>query len=96
MPFEWADAKERSNISKHGVSFALAQQIFDGPVVTLEDDRFDYGERRQVSIGCVGEIVVLAVVHTDRNGSVRIISARTASRKERLNYERAIRQGPRA
>lgn len=51
MPFEWADAKERSNISKHGVSFALAQQIFDGPVVTLEDDRFDYGERRKVSIG---------------------------------------------
>ena len=94
MSFEWSLDKERSNIAKHGVSFALALRIFEGPVVTVEDTRFDYGEVRHISVGRVEEIVVLTVVHTDRSGRVRIISARVASRKERLRYERALRQAP--
>jgi len=94
MPYDWDPEKEQSNIAKHGVSFAYAQRIFEGPIVTVEDDRFDYGEVRRVSIGQVDAMVILTVVHTDRAGRVRIISARAASRKERLRYERAIRKGP--
>lgn len=91
--YEWDLEKEQSNIAKHGVSFAFAQRIFEGPVVTADDLRFDYGEVRSISIGQADGVVVLTVVHTGRNGHTRIISARRASRKERMRYERALRKG---
>jgi hypothetical protein len=89
--YEWDDTKNALNIAKHGVSFELAQRIFDGAVLTVRDDRKDYGEVRKVSIGMVDDIAVLTIVHTDRQGKVRIISARPASERERRRYEEAIR-----
>jgi uncharacterized DUF497 family protein len=89
--YEWDDTKNAINIAKHGVGFRLAQRIFDGPVLTVRDDREDYGEVREISIGMVDGIAVLTVVHTDRQGKVRIISARPASERERRLYEEAIR-----
>lgn len=88
---EWDDAKNLQNIAKHGVSFELAQRIFDGPVLTWIDDRRDYGEQREVSIGMVDGVLVLTVAHTDRSGVRRLISARPASRRERSRYEQALR-----
>lgn len=88
---EWDDAKNRQNIEKHGVSFELAQRIFDGPVFTWIDDRQDYGERREISIGKVDGAIMLTVAHTDRSGVRRFISARRASRRERSRYEEALR-----
>jgi uncharacterized protein len=90
MLFEWDDAKERSNIGKHGVGFESAKRIFEGPVLTLIDDRKQYGEIRMRSIGKVDGVVVLAVIHTERSGKIRIISARPADRIERKNYEEAL------
>jgi uncharacterized DUF497 family protein len=84
--FEWDDDKNRLNIEKHGVSFDTACRIFDGFVFTVRDQRFDYGEVRDISIGEVGDLTVLTVVHTDRNGITRLISARAASRSERKRY----------
>lgn len=92
MPFEWDEAKNRSNIHKHGISFEQAIQIFDGPVVSWADDRRDYGEARTISVGMMMTIAILTVVHTDRRGAMRIISARTASRAERRLYEKALQQ----
>ena len=92
MEFEWDDWKNRSNIHKHGISFDLALSIFEGPVYTWTDDRQAYGEVRQVSIGSIENAAVAVVVHTDRNGVIRIISARRASRKEKRLYEEALRQ----
>ena len=92
MTFEWDDDKNRANIEKHGVSFATAVRIFDGPVVTAEDARFEYGEVRENSIGMIDGLAVLTVTHTDRDGRTRIISARPASRAERSQYEQALRQ----
>jgi uncharacterized protein len=89
--FEWDEAKNRANIAKHGISFQTAIGIFDGPVLTDIDDREDYGEDREISLGMIGATVVLAVVHTDRFGKVRIISARPATRPERYRYEEEIR-----
>ena len=89
---EWGDAKNRQNIEKHGVSFDLAQRIFDGPVLTWIDDRQDYGELREISIGKVDGAIMLTVAHTDRSGVRRLISARRASRRERSRYEEALRQ----
>ena len=90
MPFEWDEKKNSGNVRKHGISLEQAAQIFDGPVLTWTDDREDYGEVRQVSIGKLGGIAIVAVVHTDRRGVTRIISARAASRAERRFYEEAL------
>lgn len=61
--FEWDDAKNASNIAKHGLSFNKASQIFDGPVVTAIDDRFDYGEVRRISIGAIGPAIIIVVTY---------------------------------
>ena len=84
--FEWDDAKNRSNIRKRGIGFDTAERIFPGVVVTeIDGRRKGYGETRYCSIGAVqGGIVVVA--HTRRNGRIRLISARPASRKERRKY----------
>lgn len=42
----WDEAKRTENLRKHGLDFLDAESVFDGPTVTLEDDRFDYGEQR--------------------------------------------------
>ena len=84
------EAKNLINIAKHGVSFELAVRIFDGPVLSWLDQRTDYGELRGVSIGMIDQAAVLTVVHTDRSGRVRIISARPASRAERSRYDQAL------
>ncbi|MCT8266652.1 BrnT family toxin [Afifella sp. JA880] len=92
MLFEWDPAKARTNIAKHGVSFERAVQVFEGPVLTYVDQRFGSGDVREIAIGCIGDTVILTVIHTDRNGVTRIISARPASRAERRRYEQALRQ----
>lgn len=92
MKFEWDEAKNRQNIAKHGLRFEDAQKIFDGFTVDRIDDRFDYGEERTISIGLLAGVAVLAMVHTDRGGVCRIISARPAKDKERQIYATAIQQ----
>lgn len=93
MDFEWDEAKNRRNIEKHGIGFIRASKIFDGPVLEAVDDRTDYGELRIKSLGLLDGRLLLAVIHTDRNGVRRLISARVANRKERRRYEEALRQG---
>lgn len=90
--FEWDEDKNLNNIGKHGVSFETASRIFEGFVFTVTDSRFDYGEVREISIGAIGNLAVLTVVHTDRDGRKRIISARPASRSERKRYEDEIQK----
>ena len=84
--FEWGDEKNATNLKKHGISFEEAIAIFDGPVLTNVDDRFDYGEIREISIGFLGDTVVLSVTHTERDQRKRLISARKASRAERRMF----------
>lgn len=91
MRFEWDEDKNRRNIARHGVAFEDARRIFDGPVLTWIDDRHDYGETREISLGLLDALAVLLVVHTERGGRIRLISARRATRQERRRYEAAIR-----
>ncbi len=64
----------------------MATTVFEGDVITAEDLRRDYGEVRKISIGEIKEGLAVVVVHTERKGSIRIISARLASTKERKIY----------
>ncbi|WP_320196803.1 BrnT family toxin [Agrobacterium rosae] len=90
--FEWDKEKNTLNLEKHGIGFSLAVRIFDGPVLTWIDDRNDYAETRYHSIGQIDGLVVLAVIHTDRAGKTRLISARAANRRERRRYDEEVRK----
>jgi hypothetical protein len=85
MNFEWDDIKRKSNIEKHGIDFIDAPIIFDSYTLTIEDDRYDYGEERFVSFGILEERVVV-VVHTENEDSIRIISIRKATKNEEKAY----------
>ncbi len=86
MKFEWDEPKNQANINKHGISFERAITIFAGTIISAPDIRYDYGESREVTIGMMDDCVIIVVVHTDRQGVIRIISARPANRKEREKY----------
>ncbi|MGG6241061.1 BrnT family toxin [Nodosilinea sp. AN01ver1] len=85
MDFAWDDAKRLSNLQKHGVDFADVTALFDGDILTVEDDRYSYGEQRFVTFGLLQGRVV-AVVHTERENRIRLISARKATRYEQRIY----------
>jgi uncharacterized protein len=86
--FEWDADKEAANLQKHGVSFAQATAAFGDPFA-LEwiDDRQDYGEERVILLGMT-DSQLLAVVYTERESRLRIISARRATRYEQETYSR--------
>ena len=90
MIFEWDQEKSESNQNKHGVSFDLASQAFlDEQAFFVQDDRFDYGEQREILIGRPQGLPsdVLLVVFTERKTeTIRLISARKANRKEQGWY----------
>ena len=90
MTYEWDEAKNRSNFAKHGLDFADAEQVFSGPCVTFVDDRFNYGEKRFITLGLLASRVVV-IAHTPRSGSVtRIISMRKANRREQKIYQKRL------
>ena len=61
MKYGWDEAKNRKNVAKHGLSFEDAETVFSGPCVSFEDDRFDYGEERLITLGLLGgRLVVIA------------------------------------
>ena len=86
--FEWDDKKECLNVKKHGVSFAEAATVFgDQFSVTIYDPLHSQEEERFVILGMSRKNRILVVVHTERNGRIRIISARKATKTERKQYE---------
>lgn len=88
MKFEWDPQKESININKHGISFQQAREALTcGMVVVLKEDD-DYDEGRFVFLGMCGKLNILVVVAAYPGETVtRIISARKATKKERLFYE---------
>ena len=89
MDFEWNEAKRQANLAKHGVDIFVAALIFEGPTITTEDRRHDYGEVRCRSIGMVDDVCYV-VIHTDRNGVTRLISAWEGGRRDRRKLEAGI------
>lgn len=86
--YEWDENKNRLNLEKHGISFSLATEVFSDEMAITQFNQEKNGELRSQIIGSVaGAVVILFVVFTERNTKIRIISARKASKKERLAYE---------
>lgn len=86
--YEWDEAKAALNFGKHGVTFNEASTVFDNPQadVTYDPDH-SQDEDRYLIIGHSARGRVLIVSHTERDELTRIISARTATRRERRSYE---------
>ena len=86
--FEWDPKKARMNIKTHGVSFDEASTAFRDPLSqTIDDPLHAEDEERFVLIGRSIQGRLLVIVHTDRGERIRVISARLATKKERLRYE---------
>jgi uncharacterized DUF497 family protein len=86
--FEWDPAKARQNRHKHRVSFEEAATVFGDPLaLTYPDPDHSMSERRFITIGMSSTNRVLMVAHTDREESIRIISARKTTQLERKHYE---------
>ena len=85
MKFEWDEAKRYTNLRNHKLDFADVEIVFTGITFTFEDDRFEYGEVRFVTLGLLREIVVV-IAHTERNDMVRVISMRKATKNEQRLY----------
>ena len=93
MEFEWDPEKAAANVKKHGVEFAEAMTIFgDALELTIRDPDHSEDERRFLSIGLSAGGRLLVVAYTERAGRTRIINAREASSKERMNYESTIQR----
>ncbi|MBE9190482.1 BrnT family toxin [Gloeocapsopsis crepidinum LEGE 06123] len=88
MEFEWDQSKAAANLKKHGVSFEEAKTVFNNPLaVIFDDEAHSVDERREIIIGHSQQNQLLLIAFTERPGSIRIISARLATRKEREDYE---------
>jgi len=88
LDFQWDENKARTNLAKHGVSFDEATTVFADPLsLTIPDPAHSQMEDRLIVLGHSHQRKLLVVVHTERGDSIRIISARRASRRERTTYE---------
>jgi len=88
MKFEWDPDKSGANLKKHGISFHEAATVFGDPLaITFNDPDHSIGEHRFLTFGHSSTNQLIAVVHTERLGKTRIISARRATKQEREIYE---------
>ena len=89
--FSWDDAKNRSNIRKHGVSFEEARTVFfDDAARIIDDPDHSQREERFLLLGMSGRFRLLLVCHCYRESQeqIRIISARKATAAEAQHYRR--------
>jgi uncharacterized protein len=91
IKFEWNPIKATSNVKKHGVSFEEAKSVFydEFAVQFFDANNSELGEDRFLMLGLSNELRMLMVCHCERcsGDTIRIISARKATKKERKFYE---------
>jgi len=90
--FEWDPVKAKTNLSKHGVSFEEASEIFLDPLQLSLIDEHSEHEERWITLGTTKDHKLRLVVHTfltyyQEQVTVRIISARAATAHEQRQYE---------
>ena len=88
MDFEWDRSKARENARKHGFSFEEASQAFiDELSSVVADPDHSVDEERFILFGKTFQEQFLVIAFTERDGRIRIISARPMTRREREAYE---------
>jgi len=85
MQYEWEDKKRLINLAKHGIDFTGLSSFDWDTALEIVDDRIDYGEIRTNAIGFLRERLVV-LTYTAREGRIRVITLRKATRKEERFY----------
>ena len=89
MNFEWDYKTAAVNLAKHGISFEEAATGFGDPLsMTISDPDHSEEEDRFILLGITYKGRLVVVVHTERDETIRIISARIATKAERRDYEK--------
>ena len=94
LHFEWDINKNAINIKKHNISFEEAKTVFyDDEALVINDPDHSQDEERFIILGTSTKSNVLVVCHCfrDNDSTIRIISARKATKRESLFYYREIR-----
>jgi uncharacterized DUF497 family protein len=90
LDFVWDARKATRNMERHQVSFEEAATVFDDPLfITFFDDEHSLDEERYITLGLSNRGRLLMLAHTEREGRIRIISAREATKKEEKFYAEA-------
>lgn len=88
LTFEWDEVKAKENLMKHKVPFDEGKTVFNDPfLLTYPDADNSETEERYVNIGVSAKDRILVLIHTERQGKIRIISCRKATARERRDYE---------
>ena len=89
LVFEWDSKKAGANHRKHGISFEEARTVFEDPLAAIfVDEEHSARENREIIIGHTGLGRLVLVSFTERRqGHIRMISARRATRREQSDYE---------
>jgi uncharacterized protein len=90
ITFAWDDAKAASNVRKHGLSFHEAITVFLDPLAIILEDSTAAGEQRQVIIGRSLRLRTVLAVFVERGETVRIVTAREATKHEKRRYEEGV------
>jgi uncharacterized DUF497 family protein len=92
LEFEWDPSKAEANLSKHAVSFEEAMTVFADPLARIfNDDEHSSDEQREIIIGHSAQRNLVLVSFTSiEDDSIRILSARKATRAERKEYEENV------
>lgn len=86
--FEWDEAKRHTNLDEHGLDFLDADLVLEGPHLLTEARTVD-GEVRHLAIGRIAGRHV-AMIFTERDGAIRVISLRKARQREREQHQAAF------
>ena len=85
----WGETKQKKNLKDHGIDLTEVACVFDAPMVTVEDEREQYGEQRLRSLGWFRNRVVF-LVWTERDDGARVISCRYGDKNETRAYFEAL------
>jgi len=89
LMFGWSRRKDRINLAKHGIAFSEATSVFSDPLAKIFSDEDHSGEeQREIIIGHsqAGRLLLVCFAE-QKEGRVRIISARRATKREQHDYE---------
>lgn len=88
LRFEWDPEKARTNLTKHGVDFEEAQDVFADPLsLTTDDPEHSLDESRLFIVGVSRRGRLLVISHTAQGDMIRLVGARRATPRERFAYE---------
>lgn len=89
MEFEFDARKRNKTLEERGLDFARADEVFAGPVLTMADQRTDYGEARFITFGQL-DMRLVVLVWTPRGAARRIISMRYANEREIARHAQSL------